>query len=603
MTQPAVSLQIRSLEQRLGRQLLDRSGRRVEPTEAGLRALRVCTAAPRARGASPRRAPGRRRGRGHRDARARGLDRPRRHRRAAPALRVPASSTRTSRVAPAVSDTQTLVDQVANRELELGIVGAARRHRGVTFEPFFRDEVVLACPAGHRLAGKTISLDDLKNEQLIVMQEGAGVRQVIEDELRKAGLRLRDLDVSARARPPGVGAERSPRPATASTFISRLAVEADLAAGPCRDGARARARSGARDLPRRARSGRSRDPRRAGVRRVRAGTAARMIVRWGLAELPKVLGELGIEAAAARRECALGRSTCRRADGGALDRGAFGAGRCGARSTAATACSRSAAAARSISARPSPPRPALPVVSVPTTYAGAEWTPFFGMRDPERRMRGGGVGAQLAGGRLRAGADARASAPGDGRYRDERARALRRGAVRRGAQPDGGRARPRRGAKLIGDWLPRVVARPQDLGARKKLLKGAMHAGMALGGLDARPRPRDGAGPRRPLRPAARRDERAQPAAGAALQRRRRARTPCAASARRSDADDPAARVEELARLGGSERLRDFGVPEDELPRSPARRPQRAGREGEPAAGDRGGGREPAALDLVNNDS
>src|ERR671923_21034 len=37
VTQPAVSLQIRSLEQRLGRQLLDRSGRRVEPTEAGLR--------------------------------------------------------------------------------------------------------------------------------------------------------------------------------------------------------------------------------------------------------------------------------------------------------------------------------------------------------------------------------------------------------------------------------------------------------------------------------------------------------------------------------------------------------------------------------------
>src|SRR5437660_10400095 len=37
VTQPAVSLQIRSLEQRIGTQLLDRSGRRVEPTEAGLR--------------------------------------------------------------------------------------------------------------------------------------------------------------------------------------------------------------------------------------------------------------------------------------------------------------------------------------------------------------------------------------------------------------------------------------------------------------------------------------------------------------------------------------------------------------------------------------
>src|SRR5262249_13961680 len=37
VTQPAVSLQIRSLEERLGTQLLDRSGRRVEPPEGGLR--------------------------------------------------------------------------------------------------------------------------------------------------------------------------------------------------------------------------------------------------------------------------------------------------------------------------------------------------------------------------------------------------------------------------------------------------------------------------------------------------------------------------------------------------------------------------------------
>src|SRR5438132_10714976 len=40
VTQPAVSLQIRSLEKRLGVQLFDRSGRRVEPTEAGSRLYR-----------------------------------------------------------------------------------------------------------------------------------------------------------------------------------------------------------------------------------------------------------------------------------------------------------------------------------------------------------------------------------------------------------------------------------------------------------------------------------------------------------------------------------------------------------------------------------
>jgi DNA-binding transcriptional LysR family regulator len=85
-------------------------------------------------------------------------------------------------------------------------------------------------PADHRFAGKTVSLDDLKGEKLIVMQDGAGVRQVIEDELRKAGMRLRDLDVRLE-----LGLQESVRSAVLAghgiAFISRLAIEADLAAG------------------------------------------------------------------------------------------------------------------------------------------------------------------------------------------------------------------------------------------------------------------------------------------------------------------------------------------------------------------------------------
>jgi DNA-binding transcriptional LysR family regulator len=129
-----------------------------------------------------------------------------------------------------VFDTQTVVDLVARRELELGVVGAARRHRGVIFEPFFRDEVILACPPGHAFVGRTVSLDELRSEPLIVMQEGAGVRQVIEDELRKAGRRLRDLEPKLE-----LGLQESVRSAVRAgfgvTFISRSAVEADLAAG------------------------------------------------------------------------------------------------------------------------------------------------------------------------------------------------------------------------------------------------------------------------------------------------------------------------------------------------------------------------------------
>jgi maleylacetate reductase len=39
----------------------------------------------------------------------------------------------------------------------------------------------------------------------------------------------------------------------------------------------------------------------------------------------------------------------------------------------------------------------LPLVSVPTTYSGAEWTSYFGVRNPHRRMVGGGVVRSLPG--------------------------------------------------------------------------------------------------------------------------------------------------------------------------------------------------------------
>lgn len=229
VTQPAVSLQVRSLEKRLGAQLLDRSGRRIEPTEAGWRLYRGAQrllaleehlldelaaegagelAGELSIGASTGPA----------------------------AIAVPLllcefqRANPDVRVALEVHDTQTVIERVAARELELGVVGAARRHRGVRFEPFLRDEVILACPSGHPFAGRTVTLDEVRGETLVVMQDGAGVRQVIEDELRSRGVKLRELDARLQ-----LGLQESVRSAIAAGygvgFISRTAIESDLAAG------------------------------------------------------------------------------------------------------------------------------------------------------------------------------------------------------------------------------------------------------------------------------------------------------------------------------------------------------------------------------------
>jgi DNA-binding transcriptional LysR family regulator len=228
VTQPAVSLQVRALEQRLGQSLLDRSGRRVEPTEAGRRLYRTAQrmlaleeqlldevsaddgrlTGTLAIGAST--------GPGAHLVPLLLCDFQREH----PDLHVALS----------IWDTQTVIDRVVDRQLELGVVGALRRHRSLEFEPLVRDEIVLAVPPGHDAAGGTISLDELKEETLIVMQEGAGIRQVVEEELRRAGLRLRGVEAKLE-----LGLQESVKSAVAAgygvAFISRTAIEGELAAG------------------------------------------------------------------------------------------------------------------------------------------------------------------------------------------------------------------------------------------------------------------------------------------------------------------------------------------------------------------------------------
>jgi DNA-binding transcriptional LysR family regulator len=228
VTQPAVSLQVRALEERVGQTLLDRSGRRVEPTEAGERLYRSAQrmlaleeqlleevsaddgriVGTLAIGAST--GPG-----AH----------------LVPLLLCEFQAQHSDlHVALSIWDTQTVIDKVAERQLELGVVGALRRHRSLEFEPLARDEIVLAVPPGHAAAGGTITVDELKNETLIAMQEGAGVRQVVEEELRRAGLRLRGVEPKLE-----LGLQESVKSAVAGgygvSFISRTAIEGELAAG------------------------------------------------------------------------------------------------------------------------------------------------------------------------------------------------------------------------------------------------------------------------------------------------------------------------------------------------------------------------------------
>jgi maleylacetate reductase len=221
----------------------------------------------------------------------------------------------------------------------------------------------------------------------------------------------------------------------------------------------------------------------------------------------------------------------------------------------------------------------LPLVSVPTTYSGAEWTPYFGVRDQQRRMRGGGSGAQLAGIVYDVGLTVGLPhAETVGTSMNALAHCAE--ALYVHGHNEEADEHSLEGARLISEYLPRVVESPLDRDLRTELLRGACHGGEALAGsmlalAHAMAQAVGGAYglPHGTLNgiclpPVLRYNARYAPAAVRAFGE--------------AVGGDGAARVEELTALGGVTRLRELGVPEQDLPELAVSAAQRGGNQANP---------------------
>jgi DNA-binding transcriptional LysR family regulator len=218
ITQPAASQQVRSLERELKTTLLDRSRRTVVPTDAGqvlyrygreildldeLVAGRVVVGASTGPGEHV----------------------------------LPAMLTQFKGDFPgvtislAVDDTHAVIERVLSREFEIGAVGAVTPRPELVAEPLARDEIVLVCAPSHPWASRgEVTLDDLVAEPQLMQQQGAGVRIVVEDHLRRAGVRPERLNIVME-----MGLMESAKQAAIAgggvTFLSRWAIGPEVEHG------------------------------------------------------------------------------------------------------------------------------------------------------------------------------------------------------------------------------------------------------------------------------------------------------------------------------------------------------------------------------------
>jgi len=226
LSQPAVTAQVRKLEEALGAALFVRSARGVEPTDAGLRLARHARSMHQLlHDAASEVAAG---------------DEP------GGPLVIAASTTVAAHLLPPmlaefraahrgvplrvlVDNTDRVVEAVRAGRAPLGLVEGHTRAPGVRLEPFVDDEIV---PIVGRDAPFTLRrARDLEAVPMLWRETGSGTRAVVERALRRAGLRRREahsLDVELGSTEAVVGAAAA---GLGVAFVSRWSIRAHVAAG------------------------------------------------------------------------------------------------------------------------------------------------------------------------------------------------------------------------------------------------------------------------------------------------------------------------------------------------------------------------------------
>jgi DNA-binding transcriptional LysR family regulator len=228
LTQPAVTQQIKALEEEFGVPLFDRGGGRISLTPAGAALLPF---AEKMKGLGEQAVAA--------VASATGEH--------AGELSLGASQTIAQYVLPTFiaafvkrhpkvqltaksGNTDEMLRALVAGEIQLALIEGPEQRKDVRIEPFMEDRMVLVVPASHEWAGEEILLEQLKSQPMLTREFGSGSRRIVEQALVAAGLKVKDLQIRMEM-DSTEGLLNAVEAGLGVTFVSRWAVRNQLALG------------------------------------------------------------------------------------------------------------------------------------------------------------------------------------------------------------------------------------------------------------------------------------------------------------------------------------------------------------------------------------
>ena len=127
-------------------------------------------------------------------------------------------------------NTDAMLDALLAHQIQVALIEGPDQRKDLNIEPFFQDHMVLVVPTSHEWADQEVDIEALKQQPLLMREFGSGSRRVVEKAIVAAGLKKKDLRIQMEL-DSTEGLLSAVEAGLGVTFVSRWAVRNQLSLG------------------------------------------------------------------------------------------------------------------------------------------------------------------------------------------------------------------------------------------------------------------------------------------------------------------------------------------------------------------------------------